>query len=474
MHNDIMAAGFKDRPPMLATKRYAQWQSCFTRYVDTKRNMKELKKCIFNGPYVMTRVLVLTKPTIETGPPVPEHTIQETHKNTLLENRAYIDAEAEAIHMILSGIEDEIYSTVDECKVRIMLNYIKSAKSRANSIQESKPDQEARFFKNKYTMKLNLSKIQSLRIISAQRSKPNPPNASSKSPGTYCVNFLKFVRRTEVAKRNKNVDPSTRTENERQTGQFRNQRTLTVAEARETVDYAYHKEKIKLCHQEEKGVPLSAEQSVWLQNTDEQPDEKELEAHYMYMAKIQKVPLVTNDNFGPTYDIEQLKQVQTDNDYNVFAKDIQHSEQHESINDTYVMETIDSNVIPVHSYMCNNEFEDDQNVDVNDEDERVELANLIVNLKLDIDENKNIQKQLRKANATLTHELNERKSTLTGSNYIRDRCKSDLHQKEVELEKYITYKDCQLEKEEIKCKYKETLDLLAQQKHQSYEALKHK
>ncbi|GJR20203.1 hypothetical protein Tco_0968730 [Tanacetum coccineum] len=74
MHNDIMAAGSKDHPPMLATGRYAQWQSGFMRYVDTKPNMKELKKCILNGPYVMTRVLVLAKPAID--PPVPEHTIQ--------------------------------------------------------------------------------------------------------------------------------------------------------------------------------------------------------------------------------------------------------------------------------------------------------------------------------------------------------------------------------------------------------------
>ncbi|GJZ76455.1 hypothetical protein Tco_0641127 [Tanacetum coccineum] len=81
-------AGSKDHPPMLATGRYAQWQSRFLRYVDTKPNMKGLKKCIFN----------------------------ETYENTLPENHAYIDAEAEAIHMILSGIGDEIYSTVDAYK----------------------------------------------------------------------------------------------------------------------------------------------------------------------------------------------------------------------------------------------------------------------------------------------------------------------------------------------------------------------
>ncbi|GKD38682.1 hypothetical protein Tco_1258889, partial [Tanacetum coccineum] len=82
MHNDIMAAGSRERPPMLATGRYAQ-------------------------------VLVPAKP--ETDPPVPEHTVPETYENTLHENRAYIDAEAEAIHMILSGIGDDIYSTIDAC-----------------------------------------------------------------------------------------------------------------------------------------------------------------------------------------------------------------------------------------------------------------------------------------------------------------------------------------------------------------------
>ncbi|GKE29165.1 hypothetical protein Tco_1444549 [Tanacetum coccineum] len=81
-----------------------------------------------------------------------------------------------------------------------------------------------------------------------------------------------------------------------------------------------------LCKQEEKGVPLSAEQSDWLQDIDEVLDEQELEAHYMYMAKIQEVLHVTDDNSGPTYDTESLEQVPTDNEYNTFAKDRQHSE----------------------------------------------------------------------------------------------------------------------------------------------------
>ncbi|GKG37428.1 hypothetical protein Tco_0447601, partial [Tanacetum coccineum] len=55
-------------------------------------------------------------------------------------------------------------------------------------------------------------------------------------------------------------------------------------------DFTYHKEKMLLCKQAEKGVPLQAEQSDWLVVTDEEIDEQELEVHYSYMEKIQEVP----------------------------------------------------------------------------------------------------------------------------------------------------------------------------------------
>nr|GEU34597.1 hypothetical protein [Tanacetum cinerariifolium] len=86
MHNDIMAAGSRDRPSMLATSRYAQWQSRFMRYIDTRPNSKELRQCIYDGPYVMTEILVPEKPEIATKEAVPAHTINETSRILLLKN----------------------------------------------------------------------------------------------------------------------------------------------------------------------------------------------------------------------------------------------------------------------------------------------------------------------------------------------------------------------------------------------------
>ncbi|GJW24012.1 hypothetical protein Tco_0037823, partial [Tanacetum coccineum] len=58
MHNNIMAAGLKDRPPMLGPGRYSQWRSRFLWYIDTKPNGKGLRKSILYGPYVPSTVLV--------------------------------------------------------------------------------------------------------------------------------------------------------------------------------------------------------------------------------------------------------------------------------------------------------------------------------------------------------------------------------------------------------------------------------
>ncbi|GKA75164.1 hypothetical protein Tco_0781542 [Tanacetum coccineum] len=72
MHNDIMLAGSKERPLMLA----------------------------LNGD----------------NPRQLSHTKKETYENTNLEARALIDAKVEAVHLKFNGIGNDIYSTVDSCQ----------------------------------------------------------------------------------------------------------------------------------------------------------------------------------------------------------------------------------------------------------------------------------------------------------------------------------------------------------------------
>ncbi|GJT74681.1 hypothetical protein Tco_1041406 [Tanacetum coccineum] len=116
MHNNIIAAGSRDRPPMLATGRYAQWRSRFLRYIDTRPNGDALRKCILKGPYTPTIVTTPAIPATEDSPAFPKQISVKTVMNMTLENRAHFESEKEAIHLILTEIGDEIYSTVDACQ----------------------------------------------------------------------------------------------------------------------------------------------------------------------------------------------------------------------------------------------------------------------------------------------------------------------------------------------------------------------
>ncbi|GKA09388.1 hypothetical protein Tco_0688719 [Tanacetum coccineum] len=73
---------------------------------------------------------------------------------------------------------------------------------------------------------------------------------------------------------------------------YDNQRAVNVAGARENVEDA--------------GVQLNAEQADWKDNTDDESDDQELEAHYMYMAQIHEVTPDPVDNSGPIFDVEPM------------------------------------------------------------------------------------------------------------------------------------------------------------------------
>nr|GEV48804.1 integrase, catalytic region, zinc finger, CCHC-type, peptidase aspartic, catalytic [Tanacetum cinerariifolium] len=76
MHNNIMAGGSRDCPPMLAPGRYPQWHSRFLQHVDTRPNSEALRKCILSDPYKPTTILVQVVEATDDSPAVPEHTTE--------------------------------------------------------------------------------------------------------------------------------------------------------------------------------------------------------------------------------------------------------------------------------------------------------------------------------------------------------------------------------------------------------------
>ncbi|GKA75004.1 hypothetical protein Tco_0781382, partial [Tanacetum coccineum] len=181
---------------------------------------------------------------------------------------------------------------------------------------------------------------------------------------------------------------------------------ISVTVVKRAKDAAYHKEKMLLCKQEEAGFQLNAEQADWRDDTDDEPEDQELEAHYLYMAQIQEVTPDAADNSGPIFDAEPLQKVQNNDDnYNVFAIESEHPEQPESVNDTYPVEQDEHNII-IDSLDMSYDREQDYQDDNDDLAKECHfLASLIEKQKCEIDDRKNHNKFLETSNKALVDKL---------------------------------------------------------------------
>nr|GFA58897.1 hypothetical protein [Tanacetum cinerariifolium] len=388
MRNNIMAAGSRDRPSMLAPGRYPQWRSRFLCYVDTRPNGEALRKCILSGPYKPTTVLVHAVEATDNSLAVPEHTTLETPSNMSPGNKAHFLAKKEAIHLILTRIGDGIYSTVDACQTAHEMWETIERLQQGESLNIQDP--EWSWFVTIVKQQHKLDEVSYHKLFDIMKQYQNEVNELCAEKLARNANPLALVATAQASQ-----DPF-----------YQSSR-----KSKKVKDSAYHKEKMLLCKQAQQGVPLQAEQYDWLADTDEEVNEQELEAHYSYMAKIQEV---SNADLG------------TDS---------------EPVN-TCLVETNDSNVTLDSPDMCEDDIQNEQ-TDVESDDERVTLANLIANLKLDVDENKRIQKQLKKENTTLAQELKECKAILAKTDKslresisVRDSCLVALQTKQTEFEKY--------------------------------------
>nr|GEV94869.1 hypothetical protein [Tanacetum cinerariifolium] len=114
LHNAIMKSGSKDRPSMLAPGNYVQWKSIIKRYIDTKHNHELIHYYLENPPYELgwkdKRV-----PNSDGNLTTTTERVFETYKNVTQDIRYQLNAKAEAVQIILTGIDNDIYSTVDAC-----------------------------------------------------------------------------------------------------------------------------------------------------------------------------------------------------------------------------------------------------------------------------------------------------------------------------------------------------------------------
>nr|GEY48747.1 hypothetical protein [Tanacetum cinerariifolium] len=96
LHNAIMEADSKDRPPMLALGNYIQWKSRIKRYIDTKHNRELIHYCLVNPPYELGWK---EKPILDAEGNLTNSSdkVFETYKTVMQEIRDQLNAKAEAV-----------------------------------------------------------------------------------------------------------------------------------------------------------------------------------------------------------------------------------------------------------------------------------------------------------------------------------------------------------------------------------------
>nr|GEY47030.1 hypothetical protein [Tanacetum cinerariifolium] len=370
LHNAIMEAGSKDRPPMLAP----DWQD-------------------------------IEVPVSKGSPITTTERIHETYKNVSQDIRDQLNAEAEAVQIILTGIDNDIYSTVDACpnacemwkaierlkqgeSINVLQDdkraYQKSVQSNQSSsecsVLASITPRMAKHEVNERRAKKIAHVANPLALVAQQQPTYHPQN----HPTHYTQNSS--TRSQQAATRNKgkaivnspqpiyDQESLMVAEDEEISAGYENQRIGNVAGAKENV--AYHREKMLLCKQEEARIQLNAEQADWRDDTDDDElEDQELEAHYMYMAQFQEVSPDATDS-GPIFDDELLEKVSTDDHYNVFSMESVHPEQSKSDHDTYPIEQDAQNMIIDSLDMNYDREEIDQNDDDNDLAKEHEVTNL--------------------------------------------------------------------------------------------------
>nr|GEU85068.1 retrovirus-related Pol polyprotein from transposon TNT 1-94 [Tanacetum cinerariifolium] len=432
MHNNIMAAGSRDRPPMLATGRYAHWRSRFLRYIDTRPNGDALKKCILEGPYTPTTVVLPVVPAIDDSPAVPEHTTVETPMNMYPKNKANYQSEKEVIHLILTETGDEIYSTVDAYKTaQEMWKAIKRLQQgKSQNIQDQLQPEWSRFetiVKQQYKLdEVSYHKLfdilkqyrkevnelcaeriamnsNPLALVATAQPNQDPYYQTPKPHKPYAPTLKASIpTRSHATTRNKGkeiakpITPPSESDSEEDIDPEQAQRDKDMQKNLALIA-KYFKKIYKLTNKNLITSSNSRNKNVdntpRLADTDEEIDEQELEAHYSYMAKIQEVPTADSGT-----DYEPLEQ---------------------------------------------------------------------------------IQKQLKKVNTSLAHELEECKpilvetsKTLEESNSVWDSCLVALQTKQTEFEKYKACNDRTVDYDKLKRKLNKTLRLLAQKDIDIKEGLK--
>nr|GEW41283.1 hypothetical protein [Tanacetum cinerariifolium] len=335
----------------------------------------------------------------------------ETYKTVSQDMRDQLNTEVKAVQIILTGIDNDIYSTVDACPNACeMWKSIKRLKhGESINVQDLETNLYWEF--GKFTSQDGES-LESYYSRFYKMMNELIKNQCDVTNHQMSVQFLlqlqlewqRFVTLFKQSQELKTVSYhklyDILKQHQNEVNEIRAERIARVANPLILVA-----QQQPVYNPQNHPTQYTQKQADWRDDTDDELEDQELKAHYMYMAQLQEVSPDAADS-GPIFDTELVQKVSTDDHYNVFAIESEHPEQSASIHDTYPIKQDEHNVIIDSLDMSYDIEQIDQNDDDNDlANERELLDSLISKLKCEIDDSKNRNKFLETLNKVLIEKL---------------------------------------------------------------------
>ncbi|GJW78757.1 hypothetical protein Tco_0140439 [Tanacetum coccineum] len=504
-----LEAEVKYRPPMLAPGNYVKWKSQIKRYIDTKPNNKLIYYYLQNPPYKfkwIEETVLVTEGSSET---TTEGYI-ENYKNASHDIRNQLDAEAESIQIILTGIDNDIHSIVDACpnacemwkafemfykminelvrnqcdvtnhqvNVQLLLQLQQEWQKFVTLVKQSQELKTVSCHKLYDILKQHHNKVNEVRAERlARKAIVNSPPPTYDQEPTMVAEDDEMSKEKEIDKlialislsfkkiykpTNNNLRTSSNTSRVNQDNTLRinrgtgydSQRAVNVVRARENVGTHVVQQFRIQCY--------NCKECGYVARECHKPKQAKDVSRCIQTRKklmIQEVTLDAADNSGPIFDTKPLQNAQNDDDnYNMFANDKEHPKQPESINDTYLEEQSDTNItIDSLDMSTNGEI-----VDQDDDD----LARELNKLNGEIEDFKTKNKSLESSN----NHFKEANNELSKTNQLKFK---DLKKFQAELDRYhdVNYAS----KVEINCAkakemkkeliaHQETISIMSQEK----------
>nr|GEU52229.1 hypothetical protein [Tanacetum cinerariifolium] len=367
LHNAIMEAGGKDRLPMLAPGNYVQWKSRIKRYIDIKPNHELIHYCLKNPPYKYTwadKIVLVSKGSSETT----TERYMENYKNVSQDIHDQLNTEAEAVQIILIRIDNDIYSTVDACPNACEMWKAIERLKQGESINvqdletnlywefrkftsrdgESLESYYSRFYKIMNELVRNQCDSQELKIVSYHKlydilkQHQNEVNEIRAERLARTANPLALVAQQQPVYHPQIILLTTL-----KIPQPDHNKLLPETEAKQLSTLLY---------------PYMIKNLLWLLKMTTCTGYDNQRIGNVAGAK---ETVDAADNFGPIFNTEPLQKVPNNDNYNMFAIESEHPDQSKSVNDTYLIEQDEHNVIVDSLDMSY----DRQQIDQNDDDD---------------------------------------------------------------------------------------------------------